>query len=594
MPRFKKLYGSGGSVPHERAFYLAAIKSYDAKAPKAIDGFNLVMDRPTIDAYVNIPQRMVLIGVRGTDPLSADDLKADAMLAINNLRNSQRYRRDKSHFDEVVKKYPPSSYRYFVAGHSLGQAILLQLKRDYPFIEYGVGYNGAFQPQDLVGQQDNEVKHIYSDGDPLYKSGGRLFRRIQVIPTKKDDDFFDRLRKTLIGEASLFGRFAKTVSDGLKGHSMDQFKTLYGMGGRRMATPEEIARGDFYEKPYADGSVKRFYQDKSSKGTLNPVSGNMIIRGDPMSDPFWSQHRRVDDEFGGYSGWRNRERGSILGPLLKVLNDPSQTPEVIRATMLSLLDYFTKFYVADETPATSGQYDDFKLAFNYIKDDNLRSTLLQVLDQYRDEGYVGTFWAERIAQKEEQRQKQLAEAQEKWRQEHPFDAFVLGITTGIADWANKLLVRPITNVVGTVVGLIDQKAGASVKGLADQFAGLTRPFEAFADPTTSNVISSIAEEGTKLLPVTGALQALSTASDVADVVGFVSGQGKRIDFEDISQGSFTKQFQAFKQQNPRTRIKTLEQYAKHVLAKSNSKKFKEVTKRRARFYLNILAKKSKK
>jgi hypothetical protein len=59
-----------------------------------------------------------------------------------------------------------------------------------------------------------------------------------------------------------------------------------------------------------------------------------------------------------------------------------------------------------------------------------------------------------------------------------------------------------------------------------------------------------------------------------------------IDFENIKWGSFTKQFQAYRQQYPKSRVKDLDAFAKMVLR--NPKKFQPRTQKRASFYLNVI------
>ena len=70
-----------------------------------------------------------------------------------------------------------------------------------------------------------------------------------------------------------------------------------------------------------------------------------------------------------------------------------------------------------------------------------------------------------------------------------------------------------------------------------------------------------------------------------------SGDGiKPIDWEDISWGSLTAQFKRYKQQYPESDIDDLEEFSKMIL--SHPKKFHKKTEKRARFYLNVLLKKS--
>ena len=64
---------------------------------------------------------------------------------------------------------------------------------------------------------------------------------------------------------------------------------------------------------------------------------------------------------------------------------------------------------------------------------------------------------------------------------------------------------------------------------------------------------------------------------------------KKIDWEDIKWGSFTKQFEEYKRQHPNSKIDDLEHFAESILA--NPEDYKKSTLKRARFYINVLSKK---
>ena len=65
---------------------------------------------------------------------------------------------------------------------------------------------------------------------------------------------------------------------------------------------------------------------------------------------------------------------------------------------------------------------------------------------------------------------------------------------------------------------------------------------------------------------------------------------KPIDFNSIKWGSFTKQFKAYKADYPSSKVKDLGQFADFVL--KNHKKFQPITLKRARFYINVLDRKT--
>ena len=64
---------------------------------------------------------------------------------------------------------------------------------------------------------------------------------------------------------------------------------------------------------------------------------------------------------------------------------------------------------------------------------------------------------------------------------------------------------------------------------------------------------------------------------------------QNIDFDKLKWGSFTKQFEAFKRQNPSSSIHDLDGFADFVL--SHPDRFKKTTEKRARFYKNVIEKK---
>ena len=91
-------------------------------------------------------------------------------------------------------------YKYFFTAHSLGQALSLLFKKDFPFIKSVAGWNGAYQPSDLM-KQDDDVKKYYIDEDKLYKSGGYLFKKKTVFKysPSRVKKFFDFLRRISVG-----------------------------------------------------------------------------------------------------------------------------------------------------------------------------------------------------------------------------------------------------------------------------------------------------------------------------------------------------------------------------------------------------------
>jgi hypothetical protein len=191
--------------PSEKVFLDISTQAYKTNPASMVDGFRLLRATDTINAYINDGQRVIIIGVRGTDIKDPGDLKADASLPFNKLKSIGRYQKDAEFVRSVLAQFP--GYQVFLTGHSLGGAIDNQLKRDFPQLKDAVEFNPAFQSKDLLFQQPG-IKRYYISTDPLYKLGGRLFRGNVVLPPGSSTGI--------------------SVIDALQGHKLNQFSTTIG------------------------------------------------------------------------------------------------------------------------------------------------------------------------------------------------------------------------------------------------------------------------------------------------------------------------------------------------------------------------------
>jgi hypothetical protein len=208
ITKIKTMKGAG-MKPEEKTFFITAEQTYEDNPPKQVGDFLLIGNSPTIDAWLNYKTNTIMIAVRGTKDFR--DVKADISLPFNNLINTQRYKTDKMIVGSLAKTFNPSVYDYYLTGHSLGGAIVAQLKRDFPFLKDAVLYNSAFQPKDLVQQSSNTIKRNYTSDDPLYQAGGKLFIGANVLPMSSSD---------------VDGVLGKVIK-GYKGHKISKFRELY-------------------------------------------------------------------------------------------------------------------------------------------------------------------------------------------------------------------------------------------------------------------------------------------------------------------------------------------------------------------------------
>lgn len=270
------LFGSGIQPP-EKDFYLASKQSYNITntAEKNIDGLNLVLETPTVKAYLNENEKTMLLAIRGTKPQIAEDLRADGMIALNMLSSTDRYKKDREIVNSLLFKYPASTYDYYLTGHSLAGAIIAQLKRDFPQLKNAVVYNPASQPYDYISQQSNEIKRIYTENDPLYNLGSKVFWNKQVIPTSR------KLAPDIPNLGAL--NYGSQAYNYYQGHALDNFKGLYGLG----------RGGAWYDIFKPKKIINEFINpDSLLRSTVGKVE-NEIFNNDSIS------RRRISDVFKG-------------------------------------------------------------------------------------------------------------------------------------------------------------------------------------------------------------------------------------------------------------------------------------------------------
>lgn len=163
-----------------------AAQSYLSKPQATIGAYNLEYKSDTIHAYVDENDKRIVISVRGTNVTDARDLRADASLPVNQLKSSDRYQYDEAQLQTFFEQYNPQDYSVYLTGHSLGGAIVNQLKRDFPAIKEAVTYNSALQPIDIIKQDNKNIQRHYTSTDPLYNyGGGKLMRGATVSEPKR-------------------------------------------------------------------------------------------------------------------------------------------------------------------------------------------------------------------------------------------------------------------------------------------------------------------------------------------------------------------------------------------------------------------------
>jgi len=235
-----KKYIGFGIRPSDKDFFKITKTQYEPNPEQKIGNYDLVLNTPTVKAYLDSPSKTIMLSIRGTT--DGRDVTADTMIPFNRLKYSNRYIEDKNIISNLVTQYPPEDYDYYATAHSLGVALMRQLQREFPFIKNTVGFNGAVQPYDIVDQKTNLNKSYYTEEDALYKLGGRLLNNKIVIPSTVHTLKIPSMIP--LPSSVKIGKFGYNAS---QGHKLDNFEGVLG-GSCCMCHAKHIVRGGAVEK----------------------------------------------------------------------------------------------------------------------------------------------------------------------------------------------------------------------------------------------------------------------------------------------------------------------------------------------------------
>tara|TARA_R110000868_G_scaffold56100_9_gene173989 strand:- start:368 stop:1666 length:1299 start_codon:yes stop_codon:yes gene_type:complete len=192
-----------GSQPSNDILQKLAVEAYAGSPQENIGSFRLMAHTPTLKFYRG-KDNTILVGIRGT--ADTGDLKADAMIGLNKLEDSARFKEDLRTLEQFQQEHTAGEYDYFGVGHSLGGAIL-DLFLTKGMIKSGISYNPAIQPLDIV-RKDIPNHRIYFVDDALYKTMGRFSHNPEVRYRTKWKDFaLSKIPAVGPLNAHLLGRF---------------------------------------------------------------------------------------------------------------------------------------------------------------------------------------------------------------------------------------------------------------------------------------------------------------------------------------------------------------------------------------------------
>ena len=261
-------YKGSGARPPNDILQKIAVQSYKPNPERVIGDFTLFRTSPTLKFYKQ--GNTVVVGIRGTVPSDIEDVKADGLIALNQLETSPRFQKDVALMRQVKNSMP--RYDFYGVGHSLGGAVLDGLLRENLLLS-GVSYNPAVQPKDFNSNLPNS--RIYQKGDPLYALGKNFLKNAPEVREDKPQSWKDKL----IGLVPYAGK----VYNYLNAHNLSNFE-----GGRKSAvspTPSNpLSREEYLsrvrEKAKSEGYPYKLlgYADDDKHKFQIPNQEGKIIR----------------------------------------------------------------------------------------------------------------------------------------------------------------------------------------------------------------------------------------------------------------------------------------------------------------------------
>jgi hypothetical protein len=227
---------------------------------------------PTLKFYRG-KDNTIIVGIRGT--ADSRDVKADAMLGLNKLEDSARFKEDLRTLEAFQKEHTAGEYDFYGVGHSLGGAIL-DLFLTKGMIKSGISYNPAIQPLDIL-RKDIPNHRIYFVDDALYKTMGRFSHNPEVRNRTKWKDF--ALSKIpVVGplNAHLLGRFE---GGSIYSYAKNAASSLVNAPSVRSLTASVL--GDVGSKAL----IKRYNYPPSARTLLSNTGDMRVTRIDVCRTP---------------------------------------------------------------------------------------------------------------------------------------------------------------------------------------------------------------------------------------------------------------------------------------------------------------------
>jgi hypothetical protein len=261
----------GGAMPSRALLQQIAKQSYESSPAPKIDNLTLVSATPTLKFY-EAPDNTIVVGIRGTNPTDAQDLKADASIAVGQLESSKRFKSDLAALQNFQSRYSPSTYDYYGVGHSLGGAILDAFLTN-GFLKNGVSYNPAVQPQNLRNA-DIKNERVFAENDPLYALAKPFLARAPEVRKARQKKWWEKLVSAIPYVNKAYDLYSGHQLDNFEGGGSTDFKSQLKAEGMSPASYLKKARSKAKKEGYDPKSLN-FATDGVHKLEITSADGKV-------------------------------------------------------------------------------------------------------------------------------------------------------------------------------------------------------------------------------------------------------------------------------------------------------------------------------
>jgi hypothetical protein len=162
--------------PEDKIYAHISKDVYNKQNNRSVEGYIPNLSNDEIGVYKIDNQ--VIVGLRGT--ATTDDIKTDALLSIGKIKNTDRYKRNKKHLEQIFKKLGRIDV---LTGHSLAGNLAKELGVFYPNSRVVVFNAGC----GIMPSYGKKSTFYVSKGDPV--SATCMLNNtddIRIVPSKGD------------------------------------------------------------------------------------------------------------------------------------------------------------------------------------------------------------------------------------------------------------------------------------------------------------------------------------------------------------------------------------------------------------------------